>query len=153
MAEKMKLSKTNPLSSIRERILSILTLFFVAILILPYAHPISQKSESILKKFFVCDLGNLLGLFFSRFIISKNRRLFLRDNVFELLIVVLPFFRPLRLLRLVPVVAYFLKSIKHSLAEKNVAIRWNFAARITAPAATAVEQLERERYLEQIFTP
>ena len=143
---------SNPLASMRERFMLVLTLIFVAILILPYAHPISKTTDFYLNLASYLIWAIFLLDYFWNLLKSKNRKKFFKDNIFELMIVILPFFRPLRLLRLVPVVAYFLKAMKNSLAERMLQYVGISAVLISAPAAVVVQHLESKTKGSNIHT-
>lgn len=121
-----------------------LSLIFLGVLILPLAHPTSLGTENILN-----SINKVIWLLFAidyvyKLLISSNRSAFLKSHIFELLIVIIPGFRALRLLRLFPVIGYFLKYTQKSLSGKLLQYVSLAAVLITFPAAVAMYQFEKD---------
>ena len=121
----------------------VLSLLWIALLILPIAHPISKYAQSALRianyvlwAIFAFDFAWKLTR-------SKTRGRYLHAHIPELLMVLFPFFRPLRLLRLIPAVAYFLKSARKSLAGRLTQYVALSAVLVTVPSAILVFDSER----------
>lgn len=82
-----------------------LAVVFLAVLILPLAEPLTRTESRVL------DVANIViwALFAANYLmllyLSLDRRQYFRTHLLDLLVVVVPFFRPLRLLRLFVVVA------------------------------------------------
>ena len=120
-----------------------LSLLFLGILILPSAHPLSTLWKSNLHR---ADLAIwiIFGLdYLGKLIISPDKRVFFKSHVFELLIVAIPLFRPLRILRLIPLIGYFLKYSKRSLSGRLLQYASLAAILVTVPAAVLMYQIER----------
>jgi len=81
-----------------------LGLLFLVVLILPLAAPLSEGQAAVL------DVANVViwALFAAdyalRLYLVDDRRMFVRTHVLDLIVVVVPFLRPFRLLRLVAIV-------------------------------------------------
>jgi voltage-gated potassium channel len=120
-----------------------LSLIFLAVLILPLAHPLSASWRMAL------DRMNLLiwAIFAINYIgmltISKNKRNFVKSHIFELLIVLVPALRPLRLLRLLPLIGYFLNYARKTLSGRLIQYVTLSGILVTTPAIIFVYQLER----------
>jgi len=126
-----------------EKVTLSLSLIFLVVLILPIAHPISVGTENILN-----SVNKVIWLLFAidyiyKLVISSKRFAFVKSHIFELLIVIIPGFRALRLLRLFPVIGYFLKYTQKSLSGKLLQYVSLAAVLITFPAAVAMYQLEK----------
>ncbi len=120
-----------------------LSLLFVAILIFPLAHPLSPSWKTNFHRVDII-IWILFGIdYVAKLASSNDRRLFFKGHYFELLIVAIPFFRPLRLLRLFPLVAYFLKYSKKGLSGRLLQYISLAAALVIAPAAILMYQIER----------
>jgi voltage-gated potassium channel len=82
-----------------------LALIFLGVLIVPLAAPMSTGNKRVL------DGANLLiwGIFAANYLTSlylaEQRKLFVRTHVLDLIVVAVPFLRPLRLLRLFAIAA------------------------------------------------
>jgi voltage-gated potassium channel len=84
--------------------LVVLGLLFLAVLILPLAEPLTEAEA------FALDVANVvIWLLFVidyviRLYLTDDRRLFVRSHVLDLIVILVPFLRPFRLLRLVAIV-------------------------------------------------
>jgi voltage-gated potassium channel len=121
----------------------ILSLVWIGLLILPIAHPISKHAESSLKIANYIIWAIFAFDFVWKLVLSKKKRKYVNTHIPELLMVLLPFFRPLRLLRLIPAVAYFLKSARESLAGRLTQYVALSAVLVTVPSAILVFDSER----------
>jgi voltage-gated potassium channel len=117
---------------------------FAIIIILPYAyrvdhntHVIFDRIEEILWVIFAVDY--LFKLYLAH---DKNK--FIKHNFIELIIVAIPLFRPLRLLRLIPLIGYFLRSARKTLSGRVLTYAFMAAAVIVTPAVVIVYSEERK---------
>jgi voltage-gated potassium channel len=135
-----------------EAITLTLSLAFLAVLILPLARPLSNGTEHNLN-----TINKIIWIIFAldyiyKILISSNKPVFVRTHVFELLIVIIPGFRAFRLLRMFPVIGYFLKYTQKSLSGKLLQYVSLAAVLITFPAAVAMYQLEKNLDTSNIKT-
>ncbi|OIQ75202.1 pH-gated potassium channel KcsA [mine drainage metagenome] len=120
-----------------------LSLIFLFVLILPAAHPLSPSTR------FALDVINYLiwAVFIIDYLVrvylSDHRWIYLRSHPIEFLIVAIPFFRPLRLLRLLPLSAYFVQRAKGTFENRLISFVAFAAIFISAPACVAIYQVER----------
>ncbi len=84
--------------------LIVLALVFLVVLILPLAHPLSSSEAHALDVANVAIWGAFTVDYLIRLWVALDRRLFVRTHIVDLLVVVVPFLRPFRLLRLVAIV-------------------------------------------------
>lgn len=102
--------------SIAEKPMMALSLLFAVIIVLPYADTLSGHVRTIFEQLDIAIWIIFAIDYFGKLFISNNRPRFIRTHIFELAIVLLPIIRPLRLLRLVPLVGYFLRLSERRLA-------------------------------------
>jgi voltage-gated potassium channel len=110
----------------------------------PLASPISQSEKSNLE---IIDWSIWSIFAFDYFIkvaIADDLRSFVKSHVLELLIVVVPFLRPLRLLRLIPVIGYFITYSRRTMAGRLLRYVSLAAVLLTAPAAVLMYQVEKD---------
>jgi voltage-gated potassium channel len=120
-----------------------LSLIFLSVLVLPLAHPISTDSERIFNNINKAIWALFAFDYIFKLIIAQSRSVYVKTHIFELLIVIIPGFRALRLLRLFPIIGYFLKYTQKSLSGKLLQYVSLAAVLITFPAAVAMYQLEK----------
>ncbi len=126
-----------------ERYLLLLSLVFLVFLVLPMAHPISRSADDRLNVinyviWFIFALD-----YFYKLMISENKKVFIKGHLFELLIIAVPFVRPLRLLRLIPVIAAFLKYSSKTMAGRMLQHASLIAVMVSSVSAVMMYQLER----------
>ena len=126
-----------------ENFMLLLSLLWIVLLILPIAHPISKNAQSSLRIANYMVWAIFIFDFVWKFARSKTKGQFLHAHIPELLMIIFPFFRPLRLLRLIPAVAYFLKSARESLAGRLTQYVALSTALVTVPSAILVFDSER----------
>lgn len=133
----------NPLNGFRNKFLLVISLLFVAILILPLARPISPSTSTKLQIISYIIWGIFALDYLYGLLKSKNKKEYFKSNLIELLVVVIPFLRPFRLLRLIPVISYFLRNAKTSLAGKMLQYVFLSAVVISIPAALIILHIEK----------
>ena len=127
-----------------EKPMIIISLLFLVVLILPSAHPLTPTWRSHLNRLDLTIWVIFAVDYFGKLVVSKYRRQFFKTHLFEMLIVILPFLRPLRLLRLIPLVGYFLRYAKRTLSGKLLQYVSLAAILITTPAAILMYEVERD---------
>ena len=81
-----------------------LSLVFLTVIILPYAHPLTPQESLVLH---VVDVSLWMVFvldYMIRFLLASDRRRFVSTHWFDLLIVIVPFLRPLRIVRVIALV-------------------------------------------------
>lgn len=126
-----------------DNFLLFLSLIWIALLILPVAHPLSQQAQNSLKIANYTIWALFAFDFFWKLILSESKRKYLTTHIPELLMVIFPFFRPLRLMKLIPLIAYFLKTARESLAGRLTQYVALSVVLVTVPSAIAVYEAER----------
>jgi voltage-gated potassium channel len=127
-----------------EKWMLFLSLVFLTVMIIPLASPISSSEKSNLE---IVDWSIWAIFAFDYFIkvaIADDLRSFVKSHVLELLIVVVPFLRPLRLLRLIPVIGYFITYSRRTMAGRLLRYVSLAAVLLTAPAAVLMYQVEKD---------
>lgn len=81
-----------------------LALAFLVVLILPLAHPLNSAESHALDIANVAIWATFALDYLIRLSLALDRRVFVRTHIVDLLVVVVPFLRPFRLLRLVAIV-------------------------------------------------
>lgn len=121
-----------------------LSLVFLAVIIIPFAHPIPKSIEDLFQIINI-TIWAIFGVdYVCKFFMAENKLVYVRSHVFELLIVILPALRPLRIIRIFPVIGYFLRYTQRSLSGKLLQYVSLAAVLITFPSAIAMYQLEKE---------
>jgi len=120
-----------------------LSLIFIAILIIPLAHPLSGKTKDSLQVVDYVIWGLFAFDYIFKFSIATNKKHFAKSHLLELFIVIIPALRPLRLVRLIPIVGFFLNYSQKNLAGKLVHYVSLITVVVTVPAAIITYQIER----------
>jgi voltage-gated potassium channel len=126
-----------------EKYIVALSLIFVVVLIIPIVHSISGAWRSHLDRIDIGIWAIFVIDYIGKFTIADNKRAFIKSHVFELLIIILPFLRPLRILRVIPLVGYFLKYSRKTLSGQLLQYILMAAVLITAPAALLMLDVEK----------
>ena len=128
-----------------EKPMMFLSLLFLIIVIIPSAHPLTHQERQLLDHIDQV-IWVLFALdYFGKFAIAKHKKLFFKTHLFELAIVALPFLRPLRLLRLIPLMGYFLRYARRSLSGRLVQYVTLAATTLTTIAAVLMYEVERTK--------
>jgi voltage-gated potassium channel len=120
-----------------------LAVIFLVVLILPLAHPISPGVSRGL------DVANVLiwALFAVDYLLllylALDRRRYVRTHVLELLVVVLPFLRPFRLLRLFAIVSSTTRRAGGRLVQRVTTFAVLTAVTVVATSAVVVFDAEK----------
>lgn len=122
--------------------LLVLSLIFLVTLIIPVAHPVSSRTKFWIERtnYIIWAIFVLDYLF--KLISSPKKLLFIKSNIFELLVVAVPVFRPLRLLRFIPTVLFFLNRSKSTLSGKILNFAILAAVLVVVPASVLIFQVE-----------
>ena len=129
--------------SVTEIPMMALALLFLAILILPSAHPLTQIEKTTIRVVDLC-IWILFGIdYFGKLLVAQHKWEYINSHVFELLIVALPAVRPLRLLRLIPVFGYFLKYTRRTLSGRLLQYISVATVLICTVAAVIMEEIEK----------
>lgn len=129
--------------AVAEKPMMALSLLFAVIIVLPYADSLSGHARTILEQLDIVIWIIFAIDYFGKLFISNNRMHFIRTHFFELAIVLLPFIRPLRLLRLIPLVGYFLRLSQHRLAGRLLQFATLAAVVIVMTAGVTMYEIER----------
>lgn len=126
-----------------EKPMMLLSLIFAVIIVLPSADSLSVTWKHWLNHIDLA-IWIIFGIdYIAKFLISNNKSRFVRTHIFELAIVVLPFIRPLRLLRLIPLVGYFLRMSQHRLSGRLLQFALLAAVLIVVSSALIMFEIER----------
>lgn len=120
-----------------------LSLIFLFVLILPAARPLSTGTKSFLSLINYFIWAVFILDYLVRIYLSDRRWVYLKSHPIEFLIVAIPFFRPLRLLRLLPLSAYFVKHARGTFENRLISFVAFAAVAVSAPACVAIYQVER----------
>lgn len=121
-----------------------LSLIFLAVLIIPFAHPIPKSAEDLFQIISIA-IWVIFGMdYVFKFLLSEKKIAYVQTHIFELLIIALPALRPLRLIRIFPIIGYFLRYTQRSLSGKLLQYVSLAAVLITFPSAIAMYQLEKD---------
>ena len=143
MSKRLSDSRVEKWEAVAEKPMMALSLIFAVIIVLPFADSISGHARTILEQLDVVIWIIFAIDYFGKLFISNNRRHFIRTHIFELAIVVLPVIRPLRLLRLIPLVGYFLRLSQHRLAGRLLQFATLAAVVIVMTAGVTMYEIER----------
>jgi voltage-gated potassium channel len=125
-----------------EKPMMALSLIFAVIIVLPSADSLSPVWRHWLSHIDLA-IWIIFGIdYVGKLLISNNRLRFVRTHLFELAIVVLPFIRPLRLLRLIPLVGYFLRMSQHRLSGRLLQFAVLAAVLIVVSSALIMYEIE-----------
>jgi voltage-gated potassium channel len=128
---------------VAEKPMMVLSLIFAVIIVLPSADSLSPHIKTWLGHLDLAIWIIFAIDYFGKLFISSHRRRFFRTHLFELAIVVLPFARPLRLLRLVPLVGYFLRLTQQRLAGRILQFAVLAAVLIVVSSSLIMYEIER----------
>lgn len=135
-----------------EKPMMLLSLLFAVIIVLPSADSLSPAWRHWLNHVDIA-IWVIFGIdYFGKLYLSNNRKRFVQNHVFELAIVVLPFARPLRLLRLIPLVGYFLRMSQHRLSGRLLQFALLSAVLIVVASASIMFEIERHAPNPNIHT-
>jgi voltage-gated potassium channel len=125
-------------------LLMILSLVFVFVLIAPLAFPhLSADQLDAINAANIAIWLVFLVDYAIRLYLSPERWRFVRTHVVDLLVVAVPFLRPLRLLRLFAILAEFTRRTQRSLAGRATVLVFTVAAVIMTVCAVVVFNVER----------
>jgi voltage-gated potassium channel len=125
-------------------LLMILSLVFVFVLIAPLAFPhLTPDQLDAINTANIAIWLVFLVDYLVRFYLSPERWRFVRTHVVDLLVVAVPFLRPLRLLRLFAILAEFTRRTQRSLAGRATVLVFTVAAVIMTVCAVVVFNVER----------
>lgn len=126
-----------------EKPMMLLSLIFAVIIVLPSADSLAPSWKHWLSHIDLA-IWIIFGIdYFGKLLISNDRTRFVKTHLFELAIVVLPFARPLRLLRLIPLVGYFLRMSQHRLSGRLLQFALLAAVLIVVASASIMFEIER----------
>jgi len=120
-----------------------LSLLFLIILILPIAHPLTHHQRAIIDVIDIAIWAIFALDYFGKLAIAPDKWDYIKKHVVELLIVALPLLRPLRLIRLVPVIGYFLQYTRRTLSGRL--LQYVSMATVLICTASAVTMYEIEK--------
>lgn len=121
----------------------LLSLIFAVIIVLPSADSIGPSWKHWLSHIDLA-IWIIFGIdYVGKLLISSDRTRFVKTHLFELAIVILPFARPLRLLRLIPLVGYFLRMSQHRLSGRLLQFALLAAVLIVVASASIMFEIER----------
>jgi len=119
-----------------------LSILFLLVLWLPLVHELTPEIRSVLN-FADWAIWAIFAINYYILIkLSDQRWLFVRTHLFELLIVLLPLLRPLKFLRLIPIIGYFLHYTRRSMAGRLLQFAAVALVLISVPAAGLVYEIE-----------
>ena len=135
-----------------EKPMMVLSLIFAVIIVLPSADSISPTVRHWLEHIDLA-IWIIFGIdYVAKLFLSANRKHFIKSHLFELAIVVLPFARPLRLLRLIPLVGYFLRMSQHCLSGRLLQFAILAAVLVVVTSALIMFEIERHAPHPNIHT-
>jgi voltage-gated potassium channel len=120
-----------------------LSLIFLVIIILPLAHPLTQTWRNNLDRIDILIWISFAIDYFGKLFIAFNKKLFFNTHIFELMIVIMPALRPLRLLRLIPLVGYFFKYARRTLSGRLLQYVSLLAVLLTTPSVVLMYEIEK----------
>jgi voltage-gated potassium channel len=125
-------------------LLMILSLVFVFVLVAPLAFPhLTQDQLDAINTANIAIWVVFLVDYLVRLYLSPERWRFVRTHVVDLLVVAVPFLRPLRLLRLFAILAEFTRRTQRSLAGRATVMVFTVAGVIMTVCAVVVFNVER----------
>jgi voltage-gated potassium channel len=131
----------------------ILSLVFVFVLIAPLAFPhLSPDQLDAINAANIAIWLVFLVDYLVRLYLSPERWRFVRTHVVDLLVVAVPFLRPLRLLRLFAILAEFTRRTQRSLAGRATVLVFSVAGVIMTVCAVVVFNVERSDPSSNITT-
>jgi voltage-gated potassium channel len=134
-------------------LLMVLSLVFVFVLIAPLAFPhLSADQLDAINAANIAIWLVFLVDYVVRLYLSPERWRFVRTHVVDLLVVSVPFLRPLRLLRLFAILAEFTRRTQRSLAGRATVLVFTVAAVIMTVCAVVVFNVERSDSSSNIKT-
>lgn len=126
-----------------ERPILFLAVVFLFILILPAALPLTPATKTTLTIINYAIWGLFVLDYAVRLYLAENRWSYIKKHPIEFLIVAIPFLRPLRILRLLPISAYIVKHAKGSFEKRIISFVAFTTVFIAAPACVAMYEVER----------
>jgi voltage-gated potassium channel len=120
-----------------------LSLIFLLVLLIPSVDHLDQHWLNTLH---AVDIGIWIIFaldYFIKLAISTDRWSYIKSHILELAIVALPAIRPLRLLRILPIIGFFLKRTQQSLSSQLFKYFALAAVFVTTPIAFYMLEIER----------
>ncbi len=134
-------------------LLMILSLVFVFVLVAPLAfRHLTPDQTTALNSANIAIWAVFLVDYLVRLYLVSERWRFVRTHVVDLLVVAVPFLRPLRLLRLFAILAEFTRRTQRSLAGRATVLVFTVAAVIMTVCAVVVFNVERSDPASNIKT-
>jgi voltage-gated potassium channel len=124
-------------------ILIVLSLVFVFVLVAPLVFHLTPDQQTAIWTANLAIWLVFLVDYLVRLYLAPERWRWVRTHVIDLLVVAVPFFRPLRLLRLFAILAEFTRRSQRSLAGRATALVFTVAAVIMTVCAIVVFSFER----------
>jgi voltage-gated potassium channel len=124
-------------------ILIVLSLFFVFVLVAPLVFHLTPEQQTAVWTANLAIWIVFLVDYLVRLYLAPERWRWVRAHVIDLLVVAVPFLRPLRLLRLFAILAEFTRRSQRSLAGRATALVFTVAAVIMTVCAVVVFSFER----------
>ena len=133
-------------------LLMALSLLFVFVLIAPLVFHLTPTQQTMIFVANVAIWVVFLVDYVVRLYLAPERWRFVRTHVVDLLVVAVPFLRPLRLLRLFAILVEFTRRSQKSLAGRATALVFTVAAVIMTVSAVVVFNFERTNHSSNIKT-
>jgi voltage-gated potassium channel len=133
-------------------LLMVLSLVFVVVLVAPLILHLTKEQQEVLFAANVAIWIVFLVDYLVRVYLVPDRRHFVRTHVVDLLVVTVPFLRPLRLLRLFSILSEFTQRSQRSLAGRAMTLVFTVAAVFMAVGAVVVYNFERSAPQSNIKT-
>jgi voltage-gated potassium channel len=129
-----------------------LSLVFVLVLVAPLVFHLTPEEQSMV---FIANIAIWVVFavdYVVRLYLAPDRWQFIRTHIIDLMVVAVPFFRPLRLLRLFAILAEFTRRSQKSLAGRATALVFTVAAVIMTVSAVVAFNFERTDHSSNIKT-
>jgi voltage-gated potassium channel len=120
-----------------------LALIFLIVLILPLAEPMNPAASRTLDVTNIVIWALFATDYLARLYLSLDRRQYLRSHVLELIVVVVPFLRPFRLLRLFAIIASSSRRAGGRLVQRVTVFAVSTAVVVVAVSAVVVFDAEK----------
>jgi voltage-gated potassium channel len=127
-----------------ERPLIVLALVFLGVLVLPALRNLTPTEKTILDFVDWAIWAIFITDYLIRISLAKNRWKYIRTHPIQFLIVAIPFFQPLRLLRLLPLSAYFISRTRGKFENRIFTFVAFAAVSVGIPACIAMFEVEHK---------
>jgi voltage-gated potassium channel len=127
-----------------ERPLIILALVFLGVLIFPALRTLSPAEKTVLDLMDWAIWAIFIIDYLVRIFLAKHQWKYIRTHPIQFLIVAIPFFQPLRLLRLLPLSAYFISQTRGKFENRIFTFVAFAAVSVGIPACIAMFEVEHK---------